>query len=190
MFRTLALLAVVVTASCASALTGIQDVSLRIEMENGGVCSATAVGKRLLLTAEHCLDGTRIVAINGREAYALKIVRDGKDHALVRVTERFNRWARMGQAPEQGERVRWIGQPAGMERIYREGSVAGENSGHTLIDAQAYGGDSGSGLFDERGRVVGVLSGMRRWQNRQGFSMQLVVAFPLQFTAEQWRAVQ
>ena len=190
MFRTLALLAVMVTASCASALTGIQDVALRIVMENGGVCSATAVGRNVLLTADHCLDGTRIISINGREAYALKIVRDGKDHALVRVTAKFSRWARMGAAPEQGDRVRWIGHPSGMDRIYREGYVVGDDSGMTMVDARAFGGDSGSGLFDDRGRLIGVLSGIRRWQTRQGFSMQMVAAYPMAFTADDWRAIR
>ena len=190
MFRTLALLVVVITASCASALSGIEATALRLEFANG-ICSGTAVGPRVVLTADHCFaDGNRLLKINGKEAHALKIERDGKDHVLVRVTTRFKRYARMGPPPAKGDRVRWVGMPSGMDRLYRQGYYVGDDEGFLMFDAPAYGGDSGSGLHDDEGRLVAVLSGMRMWQNQRGFHMQLMVAYPLEFTPEQWAAVR
>lgn len=190
MLRATALAAVVITASCASALSGIRDTSLLLTMQRGH-CSGTAVGRNIVLSAEHCWsDGNRLVAINGQEAHALKIIRDGQDHVLVRVTTKFTRWSRMGPEPEQGDRVRWIGNPSQLRQQYRVGYVTGTHEGDTLIDAPVYGGDSGSGLYDDRGRLVGVVSGMRRWSTRQGFDMQLMVSHPLEFSAEDWRAVR
>jgi S1-C subfamily serine protease len=191
MFRTLALLAVVVTASCASALTGIQDTALWLKFERGH-CSGTAVGPHLVLSAEHCWgNGNQLVAINGREAHVTKMVKDGRDHVLVRVSVKFDRWARMApHHPKQGDRVRWIGNPTSLRHQYREGYVTGVDGGQMLLDARLFGGDSGSGVFDDHGHVVGVVSAMRRWQTLQGMSMQLAVAFPVSFSAEQWRSVR
>lgn len=189
MFRALALAAVAVTASCASALTGINDTALRLEFANG-VCSGTAVGTRLLLTADHCFDGgNRLLKINGQEAHALKIERDGKDHVLVRVTTKFHRYAKVGPTPQVADRVRWVGMPAGEDRVYREAYVT-RVTDEVWLDGQAFHGDSGSGLFDAKGRLVAVLSGGKSWQSRSGMEFRMTIAYPLEFTPEQWRAVQ
>ena len=180
------LLALLITG-CAEAHP--RDYALRLEFEQGGVCSGTAVGERLVLTASHCWQAGRLVKINGQPAYALRIKHDGADHALVRVTVEFDRWARMGKEPVQGDRVRWIGQPAGMPGIYREGYFAGWRDGSMVFDAAAWGGDSGAGIMDRQGRIVGVLSGMYRWSNLAGFDFQLTFANPLAFTREDWEAV-
>ena len=182
----LALLALLITG-CAEAHP--RDYALRLEFERGGVCSGTAVGKRLVITASHCWQAGRLVKINGQPAYAMKIKHDGADHALVRVTVEFTRWARMGKEPVQGDRVRWIGQPDGMQGIYREGYFAGWNDGVMLFDATAWRGDSGSGLMDDSGRIVAVLYGMYRRQIPSGHDFQIAVAFPLAFTREDWEAV-
>ena len=61
----------------------------------------------------------------------------------------------------------------------RHGTRADPHEGAPAVDDQ-----------DDKGRLVAVLSGMRMWQNPRGFHMQLMVAYPLEFTAEQWREIQ
>jgi hypothetical protein len=100
----IALLLALFTAGCAEAHPPIRDVALRLDLANG-VCSATAVGPDVVLTATHCMDGNRITAINGKAAYALKRIDDGKDHSLVRVSVRFKKWARLGHSPVSGDHV-------------------------------------------------------------------------------------
>jgi hypothetical protein len=133
------LLTLVLTAGCSNApardIGVIQGTALRLEFENNGVCSGTAVGRDVIMTAEHCFEGERLVRINGRPANALRMVKDGKDHVLVKVTSAFKTWARMGTAPKQGDRVRWIGNPAGEANIYREGYVARAEKTGVLVDA-------------------------------------------------------
>lgn len=168
----------------------IERYTLRLDFEGGAICSGTAVGVNLVLTADHCLAAGRLIKINGAEAYALKIVRDGKDHAVVRVTQRFGQWARMGAYPRTGDRVRWVGTPAGEDAVYREGYVARSKPDELYIDAIGFGGDSGSGLFDGRGRVVGVLSGVKSWRTMSGLRMDLILAWPLEFTEAQWAEIR
>ena len=190
MLRTLALLAVVITASCASALTGIQDTALRLEFDNGGVCSGTAVAANVLLSADHCWnDSARLMKINGEEAHALKIERDGQDHVLVRVSTKFKRHARMGPEPALGDRIRWLGQPAAQLNVYRQSYVI-RTDGESIWFMDGYHGDSGAGVFDDHNRLVAVVSSGRRWQARTGHSFQVTVALPIKFTPEQWRAIQ
>lgn len=184
--KLLCLLLSLVFAGCAQAHP--RDYALRLEFEQG-ICSGTAVGERLVLTASHCWQGGRLMKINGQPAYALKIKHDGKDHALVRVTMKFDRWARMGAMPVQAQDVTWHGNPASQEDILRRGYVMRVRKGEAYIDAQGFGGDSGSGIFDRQGRVIGVLSGIKTWQSLTGHRFNVIVAFPLAFTAQDWSEV-
>lgn len=182
-FLTLMFLALVGFNSTAS-LERLRDVSLVLKFNNG-VCSGTAVARNVILSAEHCFAESNLVSINGRDAKSLYIVSDGKDHVLVVVSIEFERWAKFGPSPKQGERVRWIGNPRGEENMYREGYVVRNNAEAVLIDAPGYKGDSGAGVFDEEGRVVAVISGAYVWGTPEGMRMQLAAALPLAFTRVQ-----
>lgn len=163
-----------------------RQTAVRLEFERS-YCSGTVVGPRLILTASHCFDmGGRLVKVAGKEAYALKAVKDGKDHTLVRVSITFKHWAKRGQAPRVEQRVRWYGNPAGEEAVYREGYVLKVKPEATLISAQIFKGDSGSGVFNEAGEVIAVISASA------GPAPHFIVAIamPLRFTDAQWRAMQ
>lgn len=163
---------------------GWQSTTLFLQFENG-LCSGTAVGPDVILTASHCLRNDRLVAIDGKEAYALKIEHDGRDHALVRVTTTFKVWARMGQPMQVADRIRWIGAPGGNRNMYREGYVSRVTDEAILIDAQLWKGDSGAGLFNQKGELVGVISAMVGL----GTTFMMLAAEPLAFTEKQRRAM-
>lgn len=182
------LILLMVSTGCARAHPAdFRDYALRLDLADG-VCSGTAVGRDVVLTASHCLKDNRITAINGRPAFALKAIHDGSDHVLVRVSVRFKHWAQMGKAPIVGDRVRWIGMPAGMDRLYREGYVSRVYTDEIYLDAQAFGGDSGSGVFCSDGRICGVVSAGKVWQ-RGAFTFAVTVLYPIQFTRAQWQEI-
>jgi hypothetical protein len=178
-------LALLVLGGCANAHP--RDVALTLDLERG-TCSGTAVGKDLILTASHCLeDGNRIQAINGQEAYGLKVVHDGADHALVRVTMKFKQWAKVSRrAPMTTERVQWVGNPAAQIHVYREGYVARSWPSEIWLDAHGFNGDSGAGVFCGDGQVCGVVSAGKIWTNGP-FSFS--VLYPLGFSAADWKAI-
>jgi V8-like Glu-specific endopeptidase len=162
------LLILCLLTGCASAHpAGIREYALRLDLANG-VCSATAVRPHLLLTATHCMEGNRIVAIDGKPAHALKRVDDGKDHSLVRVSVRFKKWARLGHSPVSGDHVRWIGQP----------------TAEVWVQADSFGGDSGAGVFCDNGLICGVVSAGKAW-TRGAFSFTTTVLYPVAFTKAQ-----
>ena len=168
-----------------------KDYTHRIERVDGNsVCSATAVGQRTLLSAAHCFkDKPGVIVVDGIAVGVLGIELDGKDHALVTVTITFANVAKVSTTatvgPAQGARVHWYGQPMGLEQVYGEGIVVGMRDDRYLLDANIWFGVSGAGLFNERGEVVGVVSGILGEQ-----IYKLGFAWPLAFTQEQWRQVK
>lgn len=177
------LLALALVSGCAE---GHPSTALRITFASGGLCSATAVGPDLILSAEHCFDNDRLTSINGEPAYALKMVKDGQDHVLVRVSKKFKRWSQIGTNPKQGTHAVMYGNPAGMPMTYRECYVALVEPDDLLWDCPSFGGDSGAG-FMVGNRVVGVLTGGKLWRLPSGHGMQMTWSRPLRFTGAQLR---
>lgn len=183
----IALLAILlICAGCSNASP--RDTALRLVFQSGGICSGTAIGDDVVLSADHCWsDHDRLVSINGEPANALKIERDGNDHVLVRVTKTFKRWSPIRGNAIQGEHVRYWGQCLGMPWAYREMVVMLVQSDQVLLDSGvSCPGDSGVGMFDSRGRIVGVLSGAKTWRNpNNGLPISFTWLRPLAFTRAQ-----
>lgn len=183
--RTLALLlASLLMAGCSGCAslpshTDLRATALRLEFAGGGVCSGTAISADTLVTAQHCLTGT-LQRVNGVSVTVTGIGKDKKDLATVRVTgTSFKTWAKFGPPLKQGDRIRWFGNAALLYDAYREGYVVSTTKDGVLIDAQAYGGDSGAGVLDSQGRVVGVVTGGYAWVARNGGVFQLVLVYPM-----------
>lgn len=159
--------------------------ALRLGFEQG-VCSATAVGPYTALTATHCFGqqgGLR--TIDGQPVTVLSRVDDGRGHTLIRVTVEFKQYAKRGKVPlATGDRISWTGNPAGEPNVYREGYVSRVRTDGILIDAQVFFGDSGSGVFDSRGHLVGMVSQLAG----PSPSFVMAVLLPIRFTEEQWKA--
>src|SRR5688500_7126951 len=140
-----------------------RDYALGLDMSAGiipmpsRVCSGTAVGIDLVLTAEHCLTGATGLWIDGEHVQVHEVVVDGKDHALLRVERTFKQWARVRPGAREGGTVNWIGNPAGQKGVLRRGYVARVSAAEIWLDAQAFGGDSGSGVFSRGGYLRMVL---------------------------------
>jgi len=57
-----------------------------------------------------------------------------------------------------------------------------------MYDINGWFGDSGAGIFDRDGKLVGVISILYSTSDTQ--PMHLMGSLPLRFTAEQWRQAQ
>ena len=171
-------------------------------MENDVVernCSATAIAPHVLLTAAHCyLPLAQEVRVDGA-AISFKLekkILDGKDHMLLVLPEaNFTSFAEYYPAsyrePYQGEHVYMWGNPLMDGHLYhdqyREGYVSGtddEPFGNEKANVVWYllafpgsGGDSGSAVYDEDGRLVTVIT--------YGISGKFMGGYPLAFTQEQ-----
>lgn len=157
----LALSLAAITACCATVPDPIDPKAtvVRLQFDDGGVCSGTATGPNELTTATHCLSG-RLVEVNGESVNLMHSRKVGKDITLLYVDRRNAHWARWRDTPPtQGERVHWYGNPLTIRDQYREGYITGSNGADWLADAEVGPGDSGAGVLDSQGRLVGIVSG-------------------------------
>jgi hypothetical protein len=161
-------------------------------MNDAGVCSGTAIGPHLILSATHCFEGLTKLTVNGKQVIVRKQVDDGNDHTMLVVDITFKTWASIGGAPKPGDVVFLWGQPAFLNFMYREGHVAGydEKDGvaTTIYDYNGFPGDSGSGVFNADGAVSAVVS-YAIVINYDGMQFKLMGSIPIKFTESQYAEV-
>lgn len=159
------LLALLLMAGCSGCVSvpshnQLRETTLRLRFEDG-ICSGTAIAKDVILTAKHCQQGGALVSVNNHPVKVVGVGANKHDTMTLRVTGiEFKRWAKLGHPPSQGDRIRWWGNPKGLPDVYREGYVSRAWSDGAIYDATICQGDSGAGLFNAKGEVVGVVSGM------------------------------
>lgn len=161
--------------------------------------------QRLVVTNVHVVRGRRIVTVKLRngaelEGRVIYIARGGLDLAMVQVARRTSpapgpnnasqgsaplRAAALGcRLPRAPERVTAVGHPGPFRWAVSKGHVAGEfNKAKALgrglvLDLTIWHGNSGGGLFDAKGRLVGVTTaifGRRTMTSRvySGFSFAI-----------------
>lgn len=157
----LALALALVTACCATVPEPFDPkaATVRLEFDDGGSCSGTATAPNELTTATHCLSG-RLLTVNGERVTLLHSRKVGADITLLYVDRRSRVWAYWRTTPPaQQERIHWFGNPLTIADQYREGYITGQHGEDWLADAEVGPGDSGAGVFDSQGRLVGVVSG-------------------------------
>jgi V8-like Glu-specific endopeptidase len=131
-----------------------------------GHCSGTAVGPNALLTAQHCFKDSNLIRLDKDEkpVKILAALIDGNDHVIYILDGvEFKSWAGITERPlVANEPVHFWGAPGKNSDVYRSGyyqkELTIEDLHGILFVLPTYGGDSGSGIFDESGQVVAVIS--------------------------------
>lgn len=161
----------------------------------GDYCSGTAIGPHSILTAAHCYEPGMILKVAGQEVTISNAQKDSADHLILKVGMTFVRYAPFRpELMSQGMRIHMWGSPMGAPNLYREGVVMGSGLAIPnmpvpyVLDINGFNGDSGAGLFDERGNVVGVISMQMSAVQDHAF-WHVMFAFPFNFSASQLAAI-
>jgi V8-like Glu-specific endopeptidase len=130
-----------------------------------GHCTATAIGPHALLTASHCeKPSNRLRVDGGRAVEIVQIKRDDLDHTILYLKDiTFTEWANFSfDGAALGEEVFMFGNPGSFPSMLRRGYFSGvDNSDEPIIlllDMNGFFGDSGSGVFNKNGDLIGVIS--------------------------------
>jgi V8-like Glu-specific endopeptidase len=120
-------------------------------------CSAVAVSANTIVTAAHCISPGMSMFIDEIPVSYAQPVSIGFDIVEIKITGMsFDLWAQWSEVqPKQGDRVRWWGNPEGNPNMYREGVIA--RTIPLIVDATVCPGDSGSGLFNSEGNLIGIV---------------------------------
>lgn len=155
----------------------LAGASVRLNLESDdGVCSATHIGADRFITAWHCLEhgDIEVMTDKGTKAPA-EVLWSAKvyDLALLRAKGLKLRSAAVDcTLAKPGTTVTAVGNPLGLEFVRTPGViVSGLQSGEVEVDGDKVWreriiadvtvapGSSGGGLFNETGRLVGVVVG-------------------------------
>jgi len=122
--------------------------------------SGVFIGESMIITANHVVRFTDKPAlrIDGKKAIGSIMKRHVTlDMALIKV-EGKHEYAKLRLNPKLGERVYVISAPGGYyEDIVVFGRIAGITEKWLLVDAKVIAGSSGGGVFDRRGRLLGIV---------------------------------
>ena len=143
------------------------DAAATVHMmwEPGTSCSVVMVAPGEALTARHCMSMTSpVVTIEGVDypvTYAYG--NPAMDMALLIIPNAPCPCAKPAPGAVQiGEKVMLIGYPYGLARVVTYGEmqerVELEGVLYALITAPARGGNSGGGVFNEKGELLGIVS--------------------------------
>jgi hypothetical protein len=145
-----------------------------------GLCGGTIYLNHTVLTAAHCMAGGPLVAINALPAKSLWTLKDKTDHTFVVTNQTFQMPAyptvRFTNGLPQGTNFTFYGNPLGIRDQFRQGYVTGtcpasycfpgldvelnlpKDYPVTLLSVMGQHGDSGSGIYNGAGELVGVVS--------------------------------
>jgi V8-like Glu-specific endopeptidase len=146
-------------------------------------CSATSVGPHALLTAGHCDGGTDQLLVDGKKATIVQRIYDHQDHVIYVTSQTYSDYTPIDERdliPDEGAYM-W-GNPGHAKDIYRSGYFVKESKEDNGMILQIFvmpifPGDSGSGVFDEHGKLIAVAS--------LGDRSAGMATFPLEFSPEQ-----
>lgn len=122
--------------------------------------SGVFVGENQIITANHVVrnDDEVKMEIDGEEIIGNVVKRYVTlDMALIEVEGKY-KYAKLRLNPKLGERVYVVSAPgAYYEDVVLFGRVAGITEKWLLVDAKVIAGCSGGGVFDRRGRLLGIV---------------------------------
>jgi S1-C subfamily serine protease len=124
-------------------------------------------GRFVVVTADHVVEDNTTMQIHGRDqeiVIARVIYRSSEADLAVLITPELHTRIAMKWKPRRddenllGTNITYTGFPGRHDLLTIRGHVAALERGHVVANMFGWSGASGSGVFDQRGRFIGVVS--------------------------------
>jgi S1-C subfamily serine protease len=146
-----------------------REASVRV-VTQGGMGSGIYVTinkKNVVLTAAHVVDNFTTVSVIGRNdesvAGSVVYIDIDNDFAIISLPQMTTRnpvkfiQSKSDLKDLIGEDITYTGFPNGHDLFTIRGSIAGIEKGYLVLQSYAWMGASGSGVFNSKGEIVGIL---------------------------------
>lgn len=164
------------TSSCGATPIQKLDLMLQARTSDGSAGWCAPIGPELVVTAAH-VAAHPLVYCGGVLVRTIAVDKD-HDFAVMRAPDdSYSRWYRIRkQPPVPGERLYWRLYLPALHPAVTSGLVMGEDDfGFHHIDGIAIPGASGSGVLDENGDLVGVISAAWNTNPKDGIWRSTVI---------------
>ena len=149
-----------------------RDSAVRVVSSSGqGSGTYAKVGRHyIVITAQHVVRDEQVLIVEGRNGevvYALPILQGTNTDVSILLIPEMNSRTAVDYNPRKrprnieriiGQTLTYSGFPSRHDLLTIQGQVAGYERGHVIMHSYAWPGSSGSGVFDRRGRLIGVVS--------------------------------
>lgn len=139
-----------------------------------GSATGVVIAQDLVLTCFHNLQTDSDIKVNGVIPKILK-VSPKQDLVLLEVKTPYVSPIEMADTINQDEEVIIYGNPMGHLGTIIRGRIVDLANGKVYIDAHVFFGSSGSGMYNSKGQLVGIVTEM---EGREGYGMPFGVAVP------------
>ncbi|MBT3708924.1 MAG: trypsin-like serine protease [Gammaproteobacteria bacterium] len=159
---------------CMALAATPEQAVVKLKMPSGSFCSGVVVNGDLVLTAEHCgcENNVEVLFRDGTSMSANGVYdppKNSRDQVTVyRMTKSTTNSVAVGtKRPDRGDEVRSVGYPGGKFSIV-EGEVTSSSAKYLWTDFWILEGNSGGGLFNASGNLVGIASARTGLGDRPG----------------------
>lgn len=179
--------------------TRIANVAYRVTVDCNGdgevdtLGSATAIGRRTFITARHVVECPPITGIFSQfgltvsppkyavigafedkpQAVEVDLLSARTDVALFRLPDDAADnpvWAQFSRSQYVGEEVYMFAGGNSIEFVWKVGYLSGQDKEHLWVSVHGVPGNSGGGIFNARGYLIGVIS-LGRWEPQREFRL-------------------
>lgn len=170
---------------CSNKDLKVKNANFRIEDEEGFCWGGTGSVIKItdnhtyILTNNHVAgkeeENVKLYIENGKEKIAAEVVRfhDIADMAVIRIQGKLdNKTAIPGIATvDIQDKVYVVGNPLAVKNVYTEGVMVGYEDNDMLLQLPCIFGNSGSGIFNKDGNLVGLVYALENYPGFLGIPM-------------------